>query len=145
MGIKIGHLPPRIAAGAFILNSGISKLSADEAALAQLHGFAAGTYPFLNKLKPKDFVRLLAATEITLGTALLIPVVPSAAVGAGLAAFSGGLLGLYVRTPGMRKPGTLLPTEQGTPFAKDIWMAGIGLGLVIDELTEKNVTDSRDS
>ena len=136
MGIKARHLPPRIATGAFILNSGIGKLSADDATITQLHGFAAGTYPFLNKLKPKDFVRLLAATEITLGTALLIPVVPAGVVGAGLAAFSGGLLGLYVRTPGMRKQGTPLPTEQGTQFAKDVWMAGIGLGLMIDDLTD---------
>jgi hypothetical protein len=136
ISVKARHLPPRIATGAFILNSGISKLSADEAAAAQMHGFAAGTYPFLNKLKPKDFVRLLAATEITLGTALLIPVVPAAVAGAGLAAFSGGLLGLYVRTPGMRKQGTPLPTEQGTALAKDVWMAGIGLGLMIDDLTD---------
>lgn len=136
ISVKARHLPPRIATGAFILNSGIGKLSADEAAATQLHGFAAGTYPFLNKLKPKDFVRLLAATEITLGTALLIPVVPAAVAGAGLAAFSGGLLGLYVRTPGMRKQGTPLPTEQGTALAKDVWMAGIGLGLMIDDLTD---------
>ena len=136
ISVKARHLPPRIATGAFILNSGIGKLSADEAAATQLHGFAAGTYPFLKKLKPKDFVRLLAATEITLGTALLIPVIPAAVAGAGLAAFSGGLLGLYVRTPGMRKRGTPLPTEQGTALAKDVWMAGIGLGLMIDDLTD---------
>jgi hypothetical protein len=136
ISVKARHLPPRIATGAFILNSGIGKLSADETAAAQMHGFAAGTYPFLKKLKPKDFVRLMAATEITLGTALLIPVIPAAVVGAGLAAFSGGLLGLYVRTPGMRKQGTLLPTEQGTALAKDVWMAGIGLGLMIDDLTD---------
>ena len=140
ISVKARHLPPRIATGAFILNSGIGKLSADEAAAAQLHGFAAGTYPLLNKLKPVDFARLLAATEITLGVALLIPVIPASVAGAGLAAYSGGLLGLYARTPGMRKQGTPLPTEQGTVLAKDIWMAGIGLGLVIDDLT-----DSRDS
>ena len=136
ISVKARHLPPRIATGAFILNSGIGKLSADEAAAAQLHGFAAGTYPFLKKLKPKDFARLLAATEIALGTALLIPVIPAAVAGAGLAAYAGGLLGLYVRTPGMRKQGTPLPTEQGTALAKDIWMAGIGLGLMIDDLTD---------
>jgi hypothetical protein len=136
ISVKARHLPPRIATGAFILNSGIGKLSADEAAAAQLHGFAAGTYPFLKKLKPKDFVRLLAATEIALGAAVLIPVIPAAVAGAGLAAYAGGLLGLYVRTPGMRKQGTLLPTEQGTALAKDIWMAGIGLGLMIDDLTD---------
>jgi uncharacterized membrane protein YphA (DoxX/SURF4 family) len=136
ISVRARHLPPRIATGAFILNSGIGKLSADEATAAQLHGFAAGTYPFLKKLKPTDFVRLLAATEITLGAALLIPVIPAAVAGAGLAAFSVGLLGLYARTPGMRKPGTPLPTQQGTALAKDVWMAGLGLGLMIDDLTD---------
>jgi hypothetical protein len=133
--VKPSHLPPRIAAGAFILNSGVGKWSADEETAAQLHGFAVGAYPFLAKLKPKDFVRLLSATEITLGAALLVPVIPSALVGAGLTAFSGGLLGLYARTPGMRKDGTPFPTQQGIAIAKDVWMLGIGLGLVIDDLT----------
>jgi uncharacterized membrane protein YphA (DoxX/SURF4 family) len=134
--IKARHLPPRIATGAFILNSGLGKLSADEETAAKLHGFAAGTYPFLKNMQPKDFARLLAYTEIALGTALLIPVVPAFVAGAGLAAFSGGLLGLYANTPGMRKPGTPLPTEQGVALAKDVWMAGIGLGLIIDDLTD---------
>ena len=134
---KVSHLPARFTTGAFILNSGIGKLSADEETAAQLHGFAAGTYPFLKKLKPKNFVRLLAATEITLGTALLVPIVPSALVGAGLAAFSGGLLGLYVKTPGMRKEHSIFPTQQGTVLAKDAWMTGIGLSLVIDDLTDR--------
>jgi hypothetical protein len=132
--VKARHLPQRIAAGAFILNSGVSKWSADEETAAQLHGFAVGTYPFLAKLKPKDFVRLLAGVEIALGAALLVPVVPSAVAGAGLSAFSGGLLGLYARTPGMRKDGSPLPTQQGIPLAKDVWMMGIGLGLIIDDL-----------
>jgi hypothetical protein len=147
MGIltKAGHWPQRIAAGAFILNSGIGKLSADEETAAQLHGFAVGTYPFLSKLKPKDFARGLAITEITLGSALLIPVIPSAVVGAGLTAFSGGLLGLYARTPGMRKDGTPLPTQAGIPLAKDVWMAGIGLGLVIDDLTDRFGQPSKSS
>lgn len=136
ISVKARHLPQRIAAGAFILNSGITKLSADEATAAQLHGFASGTYPFLKKLKAKDFVRLLAVAEIGLGAALLVPVVPAAVAGGGLAAFSGGLLGLYAKTPGMRREGTPLPTQQGIPLAKDVWMLGIGLGLVIDDLTD---------
>jgi len=135
--VKASHLPPRIATGAFILNSGVSKWSANEETAAQIHGFAAGTYPFLAKLKPKDFVKLLAISEMTLGSALLLPIVPTAVVGAGLAAFSGGLLGLYVKTPGMRKDGTPFPTQQGIPLAKDAWMMGIGLGLVIDDLTDR--------
>jgi hypothetical protein len=132
---KARHLPPRIAAGAFILNSGVGKWSADDETAAQLHGFATGTYPFLSKLKPKDFVRLLSVSEIALGAALLLPVVPAAVAGAGLTAFSGGLLGLYARTPGMRKDGTPFPTQQGIALAKDVWMLGIGVGLVIDGLT----------
>ena len=135
--VKASHLPPRMATGAFFLNSGVSKLSADEETAAQLHGFAAGTYPFLKKLKPGDFVTLLAASEITLGSALLLPFVPSALVGAGLAAFSGGLLGLYAKTPGMRREGTPFPTQQGTALAKDTWMMGIALGLIIDDLADR--------
>ena len=137
ISVKARHLPPRIAAGAFILNSGIGKLSADEATAAQIHGFAAGTYPFLKKLKPAQFVRMLAVSEIALGTALLVPVVPAALAGAGLTAFSGGLLGLYVRTPGMRKKGRPFPTQQGITLAKDVWLVGIGLGLVLDGLTDQ--------
>ena len=136
--MKLRHLPQRMVTGAFILNSGISKLSADEETARQLHGFASGTYPFLAKLKPEDFVKLLAGTEITLGAALLLPIVPSALAGAGLAVFSGGLLGLYARTPGMRREGTPFPTQQGTALAKDVWMTGIGLGLVLDELTDSD-------
>ncbi len=137
ISVKARQLPPRIAAGAFILNAGIGKLSVDEETAARLHGMAAGTYPFLKKLKPADFARLLAVTEITLGSALLLPVIPSAVAGAGLAAFSGGLLGLYARTPGMRREHSPFPSQQGTALAKDVWMAGIGLGLLIDDLTDR--------
>jgi hypothetical protein len=134
--MKARHLPQRITTGAFILNSGLRKWSADDETTAQLHGFATGAYPFLAKLKPRDFVRLLSASEIALGVALLLPIVPAAVAGAGLTAFSGGLLGLYARIPGMRQDGTPFPTQQGLPLAKDVWMLGIGLGLVIDDLTD---------
>ena len=134
--VKAHHLPQRVATGAFILNSGIGKLRADEEAAAQLHGFAAGAYPFLARLKPANFVRLLAVSEITLGAALLLPVVPAAVAGAGLAAFSGGLLGLYARTPGLRKEGSPFPTQEGITLAKDVWMAGIGVSLLVDGITE---------
>jgi hypothetical protein len=137
ISVKARQLPPRIAAGAFILNAGIGKLSVDEETAARLHGMAAGTYPFLKKLKPADFARLLAVSEIALGSALLLPVIPSAVAGAGLAAFSGGLLGLYAKTPGMRREHSPFPSQQGTALAKDVWMAGIGLGLVVDELTAR--------
>jgi hypothetical protein len=137
MGFKIKprQLPTRIAAAGIIINSGIGKLSADEETAAGMHGFATGTYPFLSRLRPKDFARLLGASEVALGAALLVPMVPGALAGAGLTAFASGLLGLYVRTPGMRKEGSLVPTEQGTAIAKDVWLLGIGLSLIVDDLT----------
>ncbi len=81
-------------------------------------------------LPPNRFTRLLAASEIAIGAALLAPVVPAAVAGAALTGFSGALLGLYVRTPGLRKPGSVWPTHQGIGISKDIWMLGIGLGLL---------------
>jgi uncharacterized membrane protein YphA (DoxX/SURF4 family) len=132
--VKPWHLPPRLAAGAFILNSGLSKRDADEATAAMLHGMAAGTYPFLRRIPPRRFARLLAGGEIALGAALLLPVVPTALAGAGLAAFAAGLLGLYLRTPGMRQEGSLRPTQQGTALAKDVWLLGTGLGFVVEAL-----------
>jgi hypothetical protein len=124
------QLPGRLTTGAFILNAGVGKWSADEETAARLHGMAVGTYPFLAQLKPKDFARLLAASEIALGSALLLPVVPAGLAGAALTAFSGGLLG-------MRQEGSLRPAQQGTALAKDVWMLGIGLSLLADALTDQ--------
>jgi uncharacterized membrane protein YphA (DoxX/SURF4 family) len=135
---KARRLPGRLATGAFILNSGLGKWSADEETAARLHGMAVGTYPFLGKLKPKDFARLLSVGEIALGSALLLPVVPAAAAGAGLTAFSAGLLGMYLHTPGMTKEDGIRPSQQGTALAKDVWMLGIGVGLIADALTDRS-------
>jgi hypothetical protein len=132
------RLPGRLATGVFILNSGLSKWSADEETAAGLHGMAAGAYPFLNQLKPKDFVRLLSIGEIALGSALLLPKVPTVLAGAGLTAFASGLLGVYGRTEGMRRDDGVRPTQQGIPLAKDAWLLGIGLGLVIDSITDRH-------
>jgi uncharacterized membrane protein YphA (DoxX/SURF4 family) len=131
--VKAWHLPPRLLTGVYFLNSGLSKRGADDATAGQLHGFASGTYPFLGNLDAQRFTRLLSTAEIAIGTALVLPVVPAWLAGAGLTAFAMGTLGLYLRTPGMRREGSVRPTEQGTPIAKDMWMVGIGLALMIDE------------
>ncbi len=131
------ELPVRLATGAFILNSGLEKRSADAETAGNLHGFASGTYPALGKLDSATFVRALSTAEIALGAALLLPVVPTVVAGAGLTAFSAGLLGLYLKTPGMRREGSLRATPQGLPLSKDVWMLGAGLGLVIDALTRR--------
>jgi hypothetical protein len=135
--ITLSEIAPRISAGAFILNSGLSKRGADAQTAAGVHGFAAGTYPFLKSVPPQQFIQGLATSEIALGALLLIPFVPTAVAGAALTVFSGGLLGLYLRTPGMRKPGSLAPTEQGLAIAKDSWLLGIGIGLFTRGLIER--------
>jgi uncharacterized membrane protein YphA (DoxX/SURF4 family) len=132
--LKARHIPARLATGAFILNSGLEKARGDEQTAQAVHGMASGTYPFLGSLKSTQFLRLLSTSEIVLGAALLLPVVPTLVAGAGLAAFSGGLLGLYLGTPGMRQDGGLRPTQQGVPIAKDVWMLGIAAGFIVDEI-----------
>ncbi len=133
--IKVRHLPPRLATGAFILNSGLGRRHADEATAAGVHGMAAGSYPFLGNLEPATFTKMLSTGEIALGAALLVPVVPTAVAGLALMAFSGGLVGLYLRTPGLREPGSLRPTQQGIGIAKDVWMLATGASFVRDSMT----------
>jgi hypothetical protein len=37
----------------------------------------------------------------------------------------------------MRKENSPFPTQQGTALAKDVWMMGIALGLVVDDLLDR--------
>ncbi|MFD9407221.1 hypothetical protein ACFWBN_09435 [Streptomyces sp. NPDC059989] len=130
------QFPLRLTVGAFFLNSGLSKLGADEATAERLQQFAATTYPFLGKHDAQKFVQLLSAGELAIATTLLLPVVPAAVAGVALTAFSVGTIGLYLRTPGMRQEGSLRPTEQGTVLAKDVWMLGIGVSIIAEGLNE---------
>ncbi len=98
---------------------------------------ATTAYPALKRIDPKLFTMIPSGAEISLGAALLLPVVPAAVAALGLAAFSGGLLGLYLRIPGMRRGGSLRPTQDGLGLAKDIWMLGIAAGLLADAVTNR--------
>jgi len=144
LAAKLRRAPGRVAAGAFIINSGLSKLKADEQAAAGVHGMATGAYPFLGKMSPTVFLKALAAAEIAVGSALLLPLVPAGLAGIALTGFAGGLVGLYIRTPGMHD-NKFRPTQDGTALAKDVWMAGIGIGLIIDAaLSESKITSTED-
>ncbi|WP_214367571.1 hypothetical protein [Pseudonocardia sp. H11422] len=125
--------PLRLTSGVYILDSGLSKRNVDEETAKYLHGFASGTYPFVAKIDPRQFVKLVSAGEIALGGALLVPFVPAKLAGLGLLGFGAGLLGLYVKTPGMRRPGSLFPSQEGVPLAKDVWLAGMGAALVLGD------------
>ncbi|MFJ2032211.1 hypothetical protein [Streptosporangium sp. NPDC087985] len=129
------QLPARLATGAFILNSGLTMAASARQSAAGIHGMASTAYPFLKDLDPEKFTRWVATGQIAVGAALLIPLVPSLLAGAALTAFAGGLIGIYLRTPGLRKQGSLRPTEEGIGIAKDVWLLGIGTGLVAEELS----------
>jgi hypothetical protein len=136
--ITLSEIAPRIATGAFILNSGLGKRDVDEATAAGLHGFASGTYPFLAKVPPATFAKALSTAEIAVGALLLTPLVPTAVAGAALTGFSAGLVGLYLRTPGMTKPGaSVAPTQEGLTVSKDVWLLGIGIGLLTRGLVDR--------
>jgi hypothetical protein len=126
--------PLRLAAGAFVLNSGLEKRGADEVTAKGYHGQAATAYPFLGEMEPKTFFKLLSTAEIAIGSVLLFPLVPEGLAGLALTGFAAGLVGFYLRTPGLRREGSLRPTEQGVPLAKDTWLLGIGLSLLADDL-----------
>jgi uncharacterized membrane protein YphA (DoxX/SURF4 family) len=144
MSAMIRRAPLRAATGAYILSSGYDKLKAGDEHAKGLHGFASGAYPFLDKVDPKLFTRGLGVAECGLGAALLLPFVSPFVAGAGLIAFSGGLLGLYWRTPGMhRGPNDPRPTQDGMAIAKDAWMLGIGTDLVLDSVTDAVGSRSR--
>lgn len=133
-GTRLRDMPGRLATGAYILNSGLMKLSADEATVQGVHATAAAAYPFLNNVSPQMFVKGLSTAEITLGTMLLTPVVSTRVAGAALTGFAGGLIGLYLNAPGLRDEGSLRPTQEGSAIAKDSWLLGMGLGFLIDSL-----------
>ncbi|MEH0974507.1 hypothetical protein V6U77_25575 [Micromonospora sp. CPCC 205546] len=133
--MRVSHLPLRLSIGAFVLNSGMGKRSLEGEAAQGVHAMAVGAVPQLGRLDPDRFARVLSRAEIALGAALLAPFVPSALAGLGLAAFGAGLVQLYLRTPGMREPGSVRPTQEGIGLAKDVWLLGAGLTLVLDDLT----------
>ncbi|MEH1169017.1 hypothetical protein V6V47_26905 [Micromonospora sp. CPCC 205539] len=133
--MKLAHLPLRVSIGAFILNSGLGKRNLEGGAAEGLHGMAVGAVPQLSRLEPARFAKLLSYTEVALGAALLAPFVPAPLVGLGLTALGAGLVQLYLKTPGMREAGSLRPTQQGIGLAKDSWLLGAGLTLVLEGFT----------
>jgi len=133
--MKLAHLPLRASIGAYFLDSGLGKRNLEGEAAQTMHGMAVAALPPLGQLDPPRFAKLLSYSEIALGAALLTPFVPTPLVGLGLTAFGAGLVQLYLKTPGMRRPGGVGPTQQGAGLAKDVWLVGAGLTLVLEGLT----------
>jgi uncharacterized membrane protein YphA (DoxX/SURF4 family) len=132
---KLRRAPNRLVTGAFILNSGIGKMRGDEETAKAIHAMASNAYPAFERIDSKLFLRALGVGEVALGAVLVLPVFPAAVAGAALVAFSGGLLGMYWRTPHLHRDNDPRPTRDGIAIAKDVWMFGIGTSLVVDGLT----------
>ncbi|MEH0934104.1 hypothetical protein [Micromonospora psammae] len=137
--MKLTHMPLRISIGAFFLNSGLSKRTLEGEAAVGMHGMAVGAIPRLRQIEPARFAKLLSGSEVAIGAALLIPFVPSFIGGLGLTVFGAGLVQLYLRTPGMREQNSLKPTQAGIGLAKDSWLVGAGLTLMLDSLTHRRL------
>jgi uncharacterized membrane protein YphA (DoxX/SURF4 family) len=132
MRLHLRNVPARLATGGYLLHAGLEKWNGTPERAKGVHGMACGAYPALGRIQPETFLKLLAAAEIGTGAALLLPVVPNKLAGAALTAFSGSLLGLYLRTEALHKPGSVWPTQAGVGVSKDVWMLGIGLSLLAE-------------
>ncbi|MGO4383717.1 hypothetical protein [Specibacter sp. RAF43] len=130
MGLSIGNAALRLVSGAFILNSGINKLSLGPEHAAALQASAARVIPQAAAMEPVRFGKRLSMTEIGLGSLLLAPFIPTRLAGLALAAFSGGLVATYLKAPGMTRADGIRPTPEGTVLAKDIWLVGIAVALI---------------
>jgi uncharacterized membrane protein YkgB len=132
MFLNLRDIPTRAATGAYILHAGLGKWKGSEEQAKGVHGMASGAFPFLSAVEPPAFLKALAVAEIGTGALLLTPVVNNKIAGAALTAFAGSLLTMYLRTPALHQPGSVWPTQAGTAVSKDVWMLGIGLGLLTD-------------
>ena len=138
--MRIRTLPTRLTTGAFILHAGLGKWGGPAEQATAVHGMAAAAIPPLDAVPAPTFLRLLSAAELATGALLLAPFVSNRRAGLALTAFSGGMMTLYARTPSMRKPGSIWPSQQGMAVAKDVWMLGIGLGLLLEDVKQTRVS-----
>jgi hypothetical protein len=119
--------------GAFILNAGLGKRNLPPEVSGGMKQAASAGVPAFKNMDDKTFGTFLSSSEIGIGAALLAPVVPTKVAGAALAAFSGGLMSMYFRTPGMTESDGIRPTQEGTPLAKDVFMLAIAGALLTNK------------
>ena len=141
--MKISTALLRAVPGAFILNSGIGKLGLDEGSAAGLQQMAANGVPLVENMTPAQFGKFLSYGEIAVGSALLLPFVPTRIAGAALTTFAAGLVANYFSIDSMTKDDGIRPSEDGTAVAKDTWLAAIGLALLISGGRAKKKRDKK--
>ena len=131
--MRISNAILRGVPGAFLLQSGYGKLGMDAESAEGLKQFASTGVPQFADWDSQTFTKFIAGTELALGTALLSPFVSKRLAGAGLLAFSAGLLSMYFRNSDMTQEDGIRPSEQGLTLSKDAFLAAIGAALVLQK------------
>ncbi|MEX5275931.1 hypothetical protein [Kocuria sp. CPCC 205261] len=131
--MRISNAILRGVPGAFLLQSGYGKLGMDSESAEGLKQFASTGVPQFADWDSQTFTKFIAGTELALGTALLTPFVSKRLAGAGLLAFSAGLLSMYFRNSDMTQEDGIRPSEQGLTLSKDAFLAAIGAALVLQK------------
>lgn len=131
--MRISNAILRGVPGTFLLQSGYGKLGMDAESAEGLKQFASTGVPQFADWDSQTFTKFIAGTELALGTALLTPFVSKRLAGAGLLAFSAGLLSMYFRNSDMTQEDGIRPSEQGLTLSKDAFLAAIGAALVLQK------------
>lgn len=132
--IKPRDFPGRIVTGTYILHEGLGKWNADDERAVRLHARASAAFPLFRPMAPRRFVKLLSVAEITTGSLLLIPLVPTALAGLVLTGFAGGLVSMYLRSPDLHQADSVWPTSNGVAVSKDSWLLAMGVGMLVDSV-----------
>ncbi|WP_291314487.1 DoxX family membrane protein [Corynebacterium sp. UBA2622] len=127
---KVASIALRAPIGLFMLNTGLEKFQADKATAEFLQNMASTGLPFVKEMDAENFAKLIAASETSLGAALLLPFVPNRLAGLGLSTFAAGLLSMYFRNPAMTQSDGIRPTQEGLDLSKNTWLAAIGAALL---------------
>ena len=131
--VRISNAILRAVPGAFLLQSGYGKLSLDKESTEGLKQFAATGVPQFADWDSETFGKFIAGSELAIGAMLVTPFVSKRLAGAGLLAFSAGLLTMYFRNPEMTQDDGIRPSESGMTLSKDAFMAAIGAALVVQK------------
>src|SRR5699024_12425088 len=95
----------------------------DEETAAGLQQMAANGVPMVENLTADQFGKFLTYGEIAVGSALLLPFVPTRIAGAALTTCAAGLVSNYFSIDAMTKDDGIRPCEHGVPAANDTWPA----------------------
>lgn len=129
--MRLSNAILRGVSGAYLLQSGLGKKDAPVEVYEHLQGMAATGVPQFKEWDAKTFGQFLWVSEAAIGGLLLTPFVSKRLAGLALTGFAAGMLSMYFADESMTQDDGIRPTQEGTPLSKDVWLAAIGLALVL--------------